>query len=72
MKKPLCLELIEAENELNKAVEAISTAHNLPCYLLAPMVSNLAMRLEDGKRREIEEAKKSYEAEVKTDVCGNA
>ena len=69
MGKPLCLELEEANNELNKAVEDISNKHNLPCYLLVPLVSDLLSRLENGKRRELEEAKRAYEEqkEVHTD-----
>lgn len=65
--KPLCLELEEAENELNKAIEDISSKHGLPCYLLEYLVSDLLVRLQNGKRREIEEAKKSL-VEVQSDV----
>lgn len=65
--KPLCLELEEAENELNKAIEDISSKHGLPCYLLEYLVSDLLVRLQNGKKREIEEAKKSL-VEVQSDV----
>lgn len=60
--KPLCLEIEEANIELNKAIEDISSRHGLPCYLLVPLVSDLLGRLENGKRREIEDAKVVYEA----------
>ncbi len=58
--KPLCLELEEATNELNKAIEDISNNHGLPCYLLVHLVSDLLVRLENGKRRELEEAMNTY------------
>lgn len=60
-KKPLCLELEEANAELNKAVEDISRVHGLPCYLLEYLVSDLLARLQNGKRRELEEARAAYE-----------
>lgn len=63
--KPLCLELEEASNELNKTIEDISNRHGLPCYLLVSIVSDLLARLENGKRRELEEAKISYENSLK-------
>lgn len=63
MNKPLCLELEEATNELNQTIERISREHNLPCYLLEPLVSDLLARLQNGKRAELEEARKSYEAQ---------
>lgn len=64
--KPLCLEIEEAKYELNRAIEDISSRHGLPCYLLTPLVSDLLGRLENGKRREIEEAKATYEAQEGT------
>lgn len=66
--KPLCLELEEANNELNKAIEDISNRHGLPCYLLTSIVSDLLARLENGKRRELEEAKISYENSLKEET----
>ncbi len=58
MNKPLCLELEEAEKKLNRFVEQLSKDHGLPCYLLEPIVSKVLARLENGKRLELEEAKK--------------
>ena len=63
MNKPLCLEMEEAEKELNRFVEQLSKSHGLPCYLLEPVVSKVLARLENGKRLELEEAKKAYEKE---------
>lgn len=59
--KPLCLELDEAEKELNAMVEQIAAKHGLPCYLLEPIVSDVLNKLQNGKRIEIENAKRSYE-----------
>ena len=67
MNKPLILELEEATQELTEAVERVSRDHGLPCYLLEPIVSELLTRLQNGKRKELEEAKKSYEAQEKTE-----
>lgn len=63
--KPLCLELDEATQELNQAVENISSKHGLPCYLLEYLVSDLLIRLQNGKRKELENAKKSWEESEK-------
>lgn len=62
--KPLCLELEEAANELNKAIEQISARHGLPCYLLEYLVSDVLTRLQNGKRTEIENARRSYEQKL--------
>lgn len=64
MTKPLCLELEEATNELNQAVEQISARHGLPCYLLEYLVSDVLARLRNGKRTEIESARRSYEQKL--------
>ena len=62
--KPLCLEIDEAQKELNVAVEQISKAHGLPCYILELLVSDVLTRLQNGKRIEIENAKRSYEQKL--------
>lgn len=62
--KPLCLELDEAQKELTTAVEKIANNHGLPCYLLEPLLSNVLARLENGKRIEIENARRSYEQKL--------
>lgn len=59
MNKPLCLELEEASNDLDRAVEQISAKHGLPCYLLVYLVSDVLARLQNGKRTEIENARRS-------------
>ena len=55
MDKPLCIRLEEAEQLIERAV--LET--KLPCYLLTPIVSNLLHRLENGKRTELESARKT-------------
>lgn len=64
MNKPLCLELEEASKELNQAIEQISATHGLPCYLLELLVSDVLARLQNGKRIEIENARRSYEQKL--------
>ena len=64
MNKPLCLELEEASDELSKAVEQISERHGLPCYLLVPLLSDVLNRLQNGKRKEIENARFAYEQKL--------
>lgn len=62
--KPLCLELDEAEKELNATVEQIAAKHGLPCYLLEPLVADVLAKLQNGKRIELENAKRSYEQKL--------
>lgn len=71
MNKPLCLELDEAQNELDSAIEQISKAHGLPCYLLEPLVSNVLSRLQNGKRKELANARLSYERSAQEDERNN-
>lgn len=58
---PLILALEEAKKELDELIVRLSKEYNLPCYLLVPIVSDLLYRLEDGKRKEIEMARKQDE-----------
>lgn len=58
---PLALRLEDASNELKATVEDISKKYGLPCYLLTPIVSEVLVRLENGKRVELENARLSYE-----------
>lgn len=66
-KKPLCLEIDEATKELNSAVEQIASKHGLPCYLLELLVSDVLTRLQNGKRIEVEQARRKYEAEKESE-----
>ncbi len=59
--KPLILEIEEATQEITSAVELASSKHGLPCYLLEPIVADILTRLQNGKRTELENAKRSYE-----------
>lgn len=63
--KPLCLEIDEATKELNSAIEQISARHGLPCYILELLVSDVLTRLQNGKRIELENAKRTYEQQLK-------
>ena len=63
--KPLALEIDEAVCELNAAVNQISQNHNLPCYLLEMIVAEVLSKLQNGKRIEIENARRSYELQLK-------
>ena len=67
MSKHLSLELEEATDELNHAIEQISLKHGLPCYLLVYLVSDVLARLQNGKRTEIENARRSLAERSKTD-----
>lgn len=59
--KPFALRLDEANNDLNTAIEQISSKHDLPCSILALLVSDMLSRLQNGAKKELEIAKKSYE-----------
>lgn len=58
--KQLCIILEEAEQELVAAVNGIIQKHNLPHYLVEPIVSKIHHQLIDGKRAELEAAKAEY------------
>lgn len=63
--KPLALEIDEAARELNAAVNQISQNHNLPCYLLEMIVAEVLSKLQNGKRIEVENARITYEMQLK-------
>ncbi len=62
--RPLALEIDDAMNELVASVEQIAARHGLPCYLMEPLVSVVLSRLENGKRKEIDNARTSYETKL--------
>lgn len=62
--RPLALELDDAMRELTASVEQIASNHGLPCYLMELIVSDILNRLQNGKRTEIENARRSYEQKL--------
>lgn len=62
--RPLALEIDDATRELTASVEQIAAKHGLPCYLMAPLVADILSRLENGKRTEVENARRSYEKKI--------
>ena len=63
--KPLIVEIEEAKKEITEAVNNALQKHNLPCYLIEPTVSMLAMQLKDGAKSELEMAKAQMDEEIK-------
>lgn len=63
MNKPLCLILEDAEKEITTAVESVAKKNGLPCYLLEPIVAVILGRLQNGKRTELEDARRKLEVE---------
>lgn len=59
--RPLALEIDDAMRELTASVEQIAARHGLPCYLMELLVSDILARLQNGKRTELENARRSYE-----------
>lgn len=58
--KQLCITLEEAEQELVAAVNGVLQKHNLPHYLVEPIVDKIHRQLIDGKRLELEAARAEY------------
>lgn len=67
MKKELCLELREAEQELASAINSVMQNHGLPCYLLEPIVDKLHRAVIAGKEQELAEAERKAKEPEKTD-----
>ena len=63
--KPTVLQLDEAEREIFTAVEQIMVAHNLPFFLLQPIVEKLNNRLMQEKKLETELARSSYDKQLR-------
>ena len=55
--KPLIVEIEEAKKEITEAVNNALQNHNLPCYLIEPIISMLAMQIKDGAKSELAMAK---------------
>lgn len=64
IKKPLALELEEAEKETVAAVNSIMLKHNLPCYFYEIIFDKIHRQLKDGARGEIDTAAMEYKAAV--------
>ena len=56
--KELVIRMAEAEEELVAAMNSIMQAHSLPCFLLEPVVDKLHRQLIDGKKSELEMARR--------------
>ena len=61
MKKPLCLRLEDAENELAAVIERHKKENEIPCFLLEPILRKLYIQIANGKEAEIEFVRKNYE-----------
>ena len=55
--RDLILRMTEAEQELVDAANAIMQKHNLPCFLVEPMVGRIHTQLQQGKQMELAQAK---------------
>ena len=55
--RDLILRITEAEQELVDAANAIMQKHNLPCFLVEPMVGRIHAQLQQGKQMELTQAK---------------
>lgn len=55
--RDLILRMTEAEQELVDAANAIMQKHNLPCFLVEPMVGRIHNQLQQGKQMELTQAK---------------
>ena len=64
IKKPLVLEIDEAEKETIATVNDIMERHNLPCAFFEPIIAGIYRQLVDGKKKEVANAAAQYEAQV--------
>ena len=55
--RDLILRITEAEQELVDSVNAVIQKHNLPCFLVEPMVGRIHAQLQQGKQMELTQAK---------------
>ena len=65
IQKPLIVEIEEAKKEITDAVNNAMRVHNLPCYLIEPIISMLAMQIKDGAKSELAMAKAQMDEENK-------
>lgn len=54
--KSLVIRMAEAEQELAEEMNTIMQRHQLPCFLLEPIVDKLHRQLTEGKGRELAQA----------------
>lgn len=72
IKKPLALELEEAEKETVAAVNGIMLKHNLPCYFYEIIFDKIHRQLKDGAKGELDSAERQYRAEVEARAKADA
>lgn len=61
IEKPFCLDYEEARIEIFNAISQSSQAHNVPFYLLENILESALVQVREGKRNEIESAKRAYQ-----------
>ena len=72
VKKPICLEYAEVQNELVAVINRAIHEHGIPCFMLVSPLQNILHELQNGANAESAEAERVYnqqcaENETKTD-----
>lgn len=55
--KPLILAIEEAKNEIVQAINNAIQVHNLPCYMVDMILTDMSAQVKTGARNELEMAK---------------
>lgn len=59
-KKPLCLGLVEAKNDIVNAINTAAKVHNIPFYLLESIVTDAAIQVSECAKAERAKAQQMY------------
>ena len=62
--KPLILEIDEAKTEIIQAINNALQVHNLPCYIVDMILTELRAQVKEGSRSELEMAKEQVKQGV--------
>lgn len=69
VKKPICLELVEAKADIFAAINNAAQNRGIPFYLLESIVEEAARQVSECARKEREIAKRTYEEELANEKC---
>ena len=62
--RPLCLELVDAKNDIFEAINNASKQRNIPYFLLESIVTEAALQVSNLAKIEREAAAKKYEQQI--------
>lgn len=66
IQKPFILEMEEVKLEMVQVINKAIQVHNLPCYMIDMILSEISAQIKEGAKNELEMAKAQVEAQIES------